>query len=41
MDGQSYTCQTDGEDNITPWGMTVAWKTVDPHIVGDDREDQR
>src|SRR5947209_8382812 len=30
MDGQSYTFKTDGEDNMTPWGMTLAWKEVDP-----------
>lgn len=29
MDGQSYTFKTDGQDNMTPWGMTMAWKTVD------------
>src|SRR5262249_25682416 len=29
MDGQSYTFKTDGRDNMTPWGMTVAWKAVD------------
>src|SRR5436190_13877129 len=29
MDGQSYTFKTDGKDNMTPWGMTVAWKAVD------------
>jgi hypothetical protein len=28
-DGQSYTFKTDGKDNMTPWGMTVAWKAVD------------
>lgn len=28
MDGQSYTFKTDGKDNMTPWGMTVAWKAV-------------
>lgn len=28
-DGQSYTFKTDGEDNMTPWGVTVAWKAVD------------
>ena len=28
-DGQSYTFKTDGKDNMTPWGVTVAWKTVD------------
>jgi hypothetical protein len=26
MDGQSYTFKTDGKDNMTPWGMTMAWK---------------
>src|SRR5947207_8978848 len=30
MDGQSYTFKTDGKDNMTPWGMTMAWKTIDP-----------
>src|SRR5947209_4613183 len=30
MDGQSYTAKTDGKDVMTPWGMTMAWKTVDP-----------
>jgi len=29
IDGQSYTFKTDGRDNMTPWGMTVAWKAVD------------
>jgi hypothetical protein len=29
MDGQSYTVKTDGEDNMTPWGMTLAWKAAD------------
>jgi hypothetical protein len=29
MDGQSYTFKTDGEDNMTPWGMTLAWKADD------------
>jgi hypothetical protein len=29
QDGQSYTFKTDGKDNMTPWGMTVAWKTLD------------
>jgi len=29
MDGQSYTFKTDGKDNMTPWGMTAAWKAVD------------
>jgi hypothetical protein len=29
MDSQSYTFKTDGEDNMTPWGMTLAWKVVD------------
>ncbi|MCX6633303.1 MAG: hypothetical protein NTW28_37380, partial [Candidatus Solibacter sp.] len=29
MDGLSYTFKTDGKDNMTPWGMTVAWKAVD------------
>src|SRR3954468_2373607 len=28
MDGQSYTFKTDGKDNMTPWGMTVAVKSV-------------
>lgn len=28
MDGQSYTFRTDGKDNMTPWGMTVAWKAI-------------
>ena len=23
-DGQSYTFKTDGKDNMTPWGMTMA-----------------
>ncbi len=30
MDGQSYTFKTDGKDNMTPWGITLAWKQVDP-----------
>lgn len=29
MDGQSYTFKTDGSDNMTPWGVTVAWKAAD------------
>src|SRR6266849_229238 len=29
MDGQSYTFKTDGKDNMTPWGMTMACKAVD------------
>src|SRR5678816_3576239 len=29
MDGQSYTFKTDGKDNMTPWGMTMAVKAVD------------
>ena len=29
MDGQSYTFKTDGKDNMTPWGMTAAWKAID------------
>src|SRR6476659_1013507 len=29
MDGQSYTFKTDGKDNMTPWGMTIAVKAVD------------
>src|SRR5436190_20028045 len=29
MDGQSYTFKTDGKDNMTPWGMTVAVKAID------------
>lgn len=29
MDGQSYTFKTDGKDNMTPWGMTIAWKAID------------
>ncbi|MCU1263550.1 MAG: hypothetical protein JWO80_6435 [Bryobacterales bacterium] len=29
MDGQSYTFKTNGEDTMTPWGMTTAWKAVD------------
>jgi hypothetical protein len=29
MDGQSYTFKTDGKNNMTPWGTTVAWKAVD------------
>jgi hypothetical protein len=28
-DGQSYTFKTDGKDNMTPWGVTAAWKAVD------------
>jgi hypothetical protein len=28
-DGQSYTFKTDGKDNMTPWGVTSAWKSVD------------
>jgi hypothetical protein len=27
MDGQSYTFKTDGKDVMTPWGMTMAWKS--------------
>jgi hypothetical protein len=30
MDGNSYTFKDDGKDNMTPWGMTLAWKAVDP-----------
>jgi hypothetical protein len=29
MDGQSYMFKADGGDNMTPWGMTLAWKPVD------------
>ena len=29
MDGQSYTFKTDGKDNMTPWGTTMAAKAVD------------
>jgi hypothetical protein len=29
MDGQSYSFKTDGKDNMTPWGMTMAWKPAD------------
>jgi hypothetical protein len=29
MDGQSYKFKTDGQENMTPWGMTMAWKAVD------------
>src|SRR5438067_2432437 len=29
MDGQSYTFKSDGKENMTPWGMTIAWKAVD------------
>ena len=29
MDGQTYTFKTDGSDAPTPWGSTMAWKTVD------------
>jgi hypothetical protein len=29
MDGQSYSFKTDGKDNKTPWGTTMAAKTVD------------
>src|SRR3954465_4551347 len=28
MDGQSYTFKTDGKDNMTPWGTTVAVKAA-------------
>src|SRR5690242_20221422 len=28
-DGQSYTFKLDGKDNMTPWGVTTAWKKVD------------
>jgi hypothetical protein len=28
MDNQSYTFKTDGSDAPTPWGVTMAWKTV-------------
>ena len=31
MDGQSYTFKMDGKDYMTPWGSSVAWKTVDSH----------
>jgi hypothetical protein len=31
MDGQSYTFKTDGKDNMTPWGMTMAWKEAGPN----------
>ena len=44
MDGLSYTFKTDGKDNMTPWGMTVAVKAVDaktcsvlPLPVGNER----
>ena len=30
MDGQTYTFKTDGKDVMTPWGITMAWKSVDP-----------
>src|SRR5262249_7431275 len=29
MDGQSYTYKLDGKEYPTPWGMTMAWKSVD------------
>jgi hypothetical protein len=29
-DGQSYTFKMDGKDNMTPWGMTMAWKAAGP-----------
>jgi len=29
MDGPSYTFKTDGKENPTPWGMTVAVKAID------------
>ena len=29
MDGQSYTFKTDGKENPTPWGMTIAVKAID------------
>src|SRR6266699_1295591 len=28
MDGQSYTFKTDGKENMTPWGITFAWKAA-------------
>lgn len=28
MDNQSYTFKTDGQDTMTPWGVTVAWKAA-------------
>jgi hypothetical protein len=31
MDGQSYTFKADGKDNMTPWGMTLAWKAAGPN----------
>jgi len=30
-DGQSYTFKNDGKDNMTPWGMTVAWNELGPN----------
>jgi hypothetical protein len=30
IDGMSYVFKTDGKDTMTPWGMTNAWKTIDP-----------
>ena len=27
-DGQSYTFKTDGKDNMTPWGVSQAWKAI-------------
>jgi hypothetical protein len=30
MDGQSYTFKADGKDNMTPWGMSIAWKQANP-----------
>jgi len=29
-DGLSYNFKPDGKDNMTPWGMTMAWKEVSP-----------
>src|SRR5690349_14025218 len=29
MDGQTYTFKNDGKDVMTPWGMTMAWKSTD------------
>src|SRR5258708_40295337 len=30
MDGQTYTFKTEGKAVMTPWGITMAWKALDP-----------
>ncbi len=32
MDGLSYTFKTDGKDNMTPWGMSIAWKAAGANV---------